>query len=63
MRKISEERLEITSSIFSQKDVKGEIVIVVEGKNRKVRNAENEEYEWQKVILQSICNFLFLSVY
>lgn len=28
---------------FSQKDVKGEIVIVVEGKNRKVRNAENEE--------------------
>ena len=30
---------------FSQKDVKGEIVIVVEGKNRKVRNAENEEDE------------------
>ena len=30
---------------FSQKDVKGEIVIVVEGKNRKVRNAENEENE------------------
>ena len=28
---------------FSQKDVKGEIVIVVEGKNRKVRNAENED--------------------
>lgn len=28
---------------FSQKDVKGEIVIVVEGKNRKVRNAECEE--------------------
>ncbi len=28
---------------FSQKDVKGEIVIVVEGKNRKVRNAESEE--------------------
>lgn len=28
---------------FSQKDVKGEIVVVVEGKNRKVRNAENEE--------------------
>ena len=28
---------------FSQKDVKGEIVIVVEGKNRTVRNAENEE--------------------
>ena len=28
---------------FSHKDVKGEIVIVVEGKNRKVRNAENEE--------------------
>lgn len=28
---------------FSQKDVKGEIVIVVEGKNRKVRNAENVE--------------------
>ena len=28
---------------FSQKDVKGEIVIVVEGKNRKGRNAENEE--------------------
>lgn len=28
---------------FSQKDVKGEIVIVVEGKNRKVRNTENEE--------------------
>ena len=28
---------------FSQKDVKGEIVIVVEGMNRKVRNAENEE--------------------
>ena len=28
---------------FSQKDVKGEIVIVVEGKNRKVRNAENDE--------------------
>ncbi len=28
---------------FSRKDVKGEIVIVVEGKNRKVRNAENEE--------------------
>ncbi|MBO4615579.1 MAG: 16S rRNA (cytidine(1402)-2'-O)-methyltransferase [Bacteroidales bacterium] len=30
---------------FSQKDVKGEIVIVVEGKNRKVRNAEIEEDE------------------
>lgn len=30
---------------FSQKDVKGEIVIVVEGKNRKFRNAENEEDE------------------
>ena len=28
---------------FSQKDVKGEIVIVVEGKNRKVRNAECED--------------------
>ncbi|MCF0207651.1 MAG: 16S rRNA (cytidine(1402)-2'-O)-methyltransferase [Bacteroidales bacterium] len=28
---------------FSAKEVKGEIVIVVEGKNRKVRNAENEE--------------------
>lgn len=28
---------------FSQKDVKGEIVIVVEGKNRKVRNAEGED--------------------
>lgn len=28
---------------FSQNDVKGEIVIVVEGKNRKVRNAESEE--------------------
>ena len=28
---------------FSQKDVKGEIVVVVEGKNRKVRNAENED--------------------
>ena len=28
---------------FSLNDVKGEIVIVVEGKNRKVRNAENEE--------------------
>ena len=28
---------------FSHKDVKGEIVIVVEGKNRKVRNAESEE--------------------
>lgn len=26
---------------FSQKDVKGEIVIVVEGRNRKVKNAEN----------------------
>ena len=28
---------------FSQKEVKGEIVIVVEGRNRKVKNAENIE--------------------
>lgn len=30
---------------FTEKGVKGEIVIVVEGKNRKIRNSETEEIE------------------